>query len=422
MKNLRNVAYNIIFEVMYNKSYSNLLLKSRMDELSDIDKALTSKIVYGTIQNYDLLKYQLTQVTYQKLSRKQEVLLLMSLYQKHFLTKIPDYALVDETLKLSRIILGNYDTKFLSALLQKLIKLKLIYACTDDVYYNYSINYSHPLWFIKMIAKQHSLEVLKKILDENQNESKIHLRYNLLSNKKDLLEKDQLISHFGTLENSYLYSGVNIGAYHLYIDGVVSVQDYSSQAVISLMMPRPGSKVLDMCAAPGTKTCQMAEFMNNNGSITAYDLYENKINLINEQASRLGIDIIKAKLHDSTKLNNVENKESYDYVLCDALCTGLGVIKRKPEIKYQDISNSMDEIIKVQEQLLENAYDMLKVGGTLVYSTCTINKKENEIQIANFQIKYPDMSLEVERTIMNYEFQSDGFYMAKLVKNNNKAK
>jgi 16S rRNA (cytosine967-C5)-methyltransferase len=156
--------------------------------------------------------------------------------------------------------------------------------------------------------------------------------------------------------------------------------------------------------------------MNNQGLIKAYDIYDHKIKLINNQAERLNLDIIEAKCYDATKLNEVEIEASFDLILCDAVCTGLGVIKRKPEIKYQDIVTSMDYIIDVQEKLLEQAYLLLKKGGTLVYSTCTTNKKENEKQVEKLLEKYDDLKFQEEVMIFNYEFGADSFYMAKITK------
>lgn len=411
MKKARLTAFEIIYEVLYQNGYSNLLLQSKLDNYSSSDKALITKIVYGTIKNYDLLLFQLTQVKYKKLTNKNKVILAMSLYQKHFLAKIPDYSIINEAIEISKIVGNKYQAKFIGALLHEIINKPLIYAQGKDEDENLAINYSHPLYLIKMLKKQYGEDTLLKYLKSNQEDAKIHLRYNPLSNKRELLEQDDLISLIN--DDIYLYQGQNIGEYVFYKDGVVSVQDINSQKVAPFLNPQPNDKVLDMCAAPGSKTTHLAELMNNKGSIKAYDIHPHKINLIDKQAQRLKFNNINAQAYDATKLLEVEEKESYDCILCDAPCTGLGVIKRKPEIKYH---NDMDEIIPIQAQLLEQAYYLLKHDGILVYSTCTINKKENNKQIEQLLNKHSDLVLEDEQTIFNYENDGDCFYMAKVKK------
>ncbi len=380
-KNTRYLAYNIVYQTMFNNGYSNLLLKNDLNHLNDQDKGLVTRIVYGSIQNFDLLKYQLTQLKYGKISNKQLVILIISLYQMHFLDKVPNYAIIDEAAKISKMVLDNYQSKFVYSLLKKLESLTLKYADMTDEDQNLAINYSHPLWFIKMIKKQYGEELLLKILEDNHQEAYIYLRYNTLTNSYDELLENPNLKVCDKLANAFTYIGKGLATFKPYLEGQVSVQDLSSQQVALFLNPAKNSKVLDMCAAPGTKTSHLAELMNNTGIIKAYDIYQHKIDLINQQAQRLKITNINAQVHDATMLEELEEVESFDYILCDALCTGLGVIKRKPEIKYQDISKSMDYIIETQEKLLEQAYYLLKKQGILVYSTCTINNKENEMQI-----------------------------------------
>jgi len=414
--NPRYVAYYVIYEVMYKGGFSNLLLQKSMNDLSDKDKSLCTNIVYGTIQNYDLLKYQLTQVEYGKLSNKQEVILLMSLYQKHFLDKIPDYAILNEAEKVTVLAIDYNAKKFVVSLLRQLLDKKLLYSESKDEDKNLSINYSHPLWFVKMIKKQYGQEVLLQILKANQKQARLHLRYNTLTNQEDRVLSNPFIEKSNIIEGGYFYNGSAINQLDLYQEGIVSVQDFSSQQVALFAHVKPGMKVLDMCAAPGTKTMHLAQLMNNEGLIKAYDIYDHKKELIESNAKRLGVSIVDVDVCDATKLDDLEAKESFDCILCDAVCTGLGVIKRKPEIKYQDIASSMDQIIGVQKDLLKQAYSLLKKEGHLVYSTCSINKKENQGVINDFLDKHSDMVLEEEKVILGYEVEGDGFYMARLRK------
>jgi 16S rRNA (cytosine967-C5)-methyltransferase len=185
--------------------------------------------------------------------------------------------------------------------------------------------------------------------------------------------------------------------------------------VARLLNPQPHEYILDMCCAPGGKTSHLAALMKNQGRIDAYDLYEHKIPLVKEQMQRLGVDIVHVQAYDSTHLIELYPADTFDRILLDAPCSGLGVLARKPEIKYHD-SDSMDEIIQIQQKLLENAYFLLKNGGRIVYSTCTINKKENGKQIETFIKNHSDMKKIEETTILPYQYHSDGFYMCLLEK------
>lgn len=415
--NARYVAYDILVQVLINKGYSNIILQNQLHHVLEKDQALCTKIVYGVIQNYDLLCYQLEFIEYKKLSNKHKILLVMALYQKHFLDKIPDYAIVNDTIEITKNKFHQVEANFIQAMLSQLFKNELIYSNSNDIDLDLSINYSHPLWLVKMLKKQYGEEDLIKILKANNENSIIHLRNNAY--KQDyhsLIDNNPLFEKASVTNNGLIYHGNDIGNLDEYLEGKISVQDLSSQMVAELLNPKENSKVLDMCAAPGTKTCHMAEIMKNTGHIKAYDIHEHKMNLIKSNALRLNLSNIETSCYDSTKLLEIEELESYDYILCDALCTGIGVIKRKPEIKYQDLSNGMDEIIKIQEQLLDVAYQLLKVGGTLVYSTCTLNKKENEFQINKLIEKYPQLEVEEMKSILPYVYNSDGFFMSKLVK------
>ncbi|MEG0686671.1 MAG: 16S rRNA (cytosine(967)-C(5))-methyltransferase RsmB [Erysipelotrichales bacterium] len=411
-KSMRYCAYEIVKEVRYNGGYSNLLLKNNINHLNDSDKKLVTNIVYGTLKNYELLQYQLNQVEFKKMNHAQEVIILISLYQYHFLDRIPMYAIVNEAVNLTKEALSHFDSKFINVILKQLLEKDLMYSKSDDKFLDLSINYSMPVWLIKMINKQYGYDFLIEYLKDNMNKSDLYIRYNTLSDKRYLLKDDvyELIDN-----NTYNLIGNDTSYLELYKEGILSIQDYSSQQVAQFLNALPNSSVLDMCAAPGNKTSAIAELMNNEGSIDAFDIYQHKIELINNQANRLGINIIKAREYNATKISEIYDEGTFDYILCDAPCTGLGVIKRKPEIKYHDPS-VMDELIKVQEQLLEEAYLLLKKGGVLVYSTCTINKKENEKQIQSFLNKYDDIKLIEERYVYQMENDCDSFYMAKVTK------
>ena len=205
-----------------------------------------------------------------------------------------------------------------------------------------------------------------------------------------------------------LYRAGNIANTDYFKNGLVTIQDESSQLIAPLLDPQPTDLVLDMCCAPGSKTTHLAAIMNNQGKIIAYDLFEHKIKLVEANLKRLGVNNVELHVGDATLLKEKYSEESFDKILLDAPCSGLGVMKRKPEIKYHD-SGAMDTIIPLQAKLLDNAYYLLKKNGKMVYSTCTINKKENEQMIKQFLDKYPDMKIIEEKKILPYVYDSDGF-------------
>ena len=211
------------------------------------------------------------------------------------------------------------------------------------------------------------------------------------------------------------YKRGNLAYTSYYKEGKVTIQDESSQLVARLLDPQKTDYVLDMCSAPGSKTTHLAALMENQGKIEAYDLYKHKVKLIEHNLKRLGVKNVHVQAGDSTKLIEHYPPETFDLILLDAPCSGFGVLKRKPEIKYHD-SSVMDGLIPLQALLLENAYNLLKNDGTMVYSTCTINKKENGMMIEHFIQKHPDMKVIEQRTILNYEYHTDGFYMCKMKK------
>lgn len=265
-----------------------------------------------------------------------------------------------------------------------------------------------------MIAKHYGSERAIKYCEINNLPPHNVARINTLKAKhQDLVDAGFIQSE--NVDSAYFYNG-NIAKLDAFINGLVTIQDESSQCVAPLLNPKPGDIILDMCSAPGSKTTHIAQLMMNKGKIYAYDLHENKINLINNASNRLGVKIIKATAHDSKKLLDIHSEGEFDKILLDAPCSGFGVFRRKPDMKIRDIQASLDEIIELQAQLLETAYKLLKIGGTLVYSTCTLNKNENDKQIEKIIKKYSNIELVESKTIFPNDFNSDGFFIAKLSK------
>ncbi|MGL5530920.1 MAG: methyltransferase domain-containing protein, partial [Culicoidibacterales bacterium] len=214
----------------------------------------------------------------------------------------------------------------------------------------------------------------------------------------------------GSLPMSVVLTKGNIGNTTEFSEGYLSIQDEASMQVAPLLDPKPGERILDMCAAPGGKTCHIAELMNNEGVVIANDVHEHKLTLIANQAERLGITCIEPICHDATTLASVFPKASFDRILVDAPCSGLGVIRRKPEIRYNIKPQDLDSLLAIQHQLLETALELIKPDGIIVYSTCTINKKENEKQLEQLS----GVEIIEQKQFTGADGQTDGFYMSKL--------
>ena len=199
--------------------------------------------------------------------------------------------------------------------------------------------------------------------------------------------------------------------------GLISVQDESSQYVVEVLDPKANTKVLDMCAAPGSKTQYICELMENTGKVLALDIHPHRVEIMKKYLASLKLTNVTCICYDSTKLHEKEKLiESFDKVLLDAPCLGLGVVRRKPDILLDLKDEDLDEIVLLQQKLLDEAYLMLKEGGELVYSTCSINKKENDSQVTAFLSKHKDMRRVFEKQIFPDEYNSDGFYIAKMIK------
>ncbi|MGM9952615.1 MAG: 16S rRNA (cytosine(967)-C(5))-methyltransferase RsmB [Intestinibaculum porci] len=409
----RDLALDILVAYEKDHTYLNIALNHALNS-HQVKNDLVTALVYGTIQYRLRLEYELkAYIQGKRVKVTERMLLLMSMYE-HLYMHMPDYAIVDSSVALAKKRRGARAASFVNAVLRASFAQPAdLSSLSEDDYL--SIITSHPLWLVKMLKKQYGLETTKKILAADNEVPIKCARVNTLKiSREALIQKDPRFKASPYTKDAVYYEGGNIAHTQAFKEGFVTIQDESSQCVAQLLSPQPGMQVLDMCAAPGSKTTHLAALMDNQGMIDAFDLYKHKIALINDNASRLGATIINAKVGDATNLETF-GKKQYDAILLDGPCTGLGVLARKVEIRYHEPS-AMDEIIPIQKKLLENAYQLCKMGGNIVYSTCTINKKENEKQVATFVKDHPDMRIVEEKTILPFDMHSDGFYMCLLKK------
>ena len=419
----RKTAFEILFEIEKEEAYSNLTINRFLEKNRPDNPAFIRELVYGVLENKILLDYYLDKLIpsgIKKVKKKEATLLRLGLYQLIFMDSVPDYAAVNETVTLAKKLVRGREG-FINGVLRGYMKkgseIKLPDE-TKDLKHYLSIKYSFPLWLIEKWDKQYGMEECKKLLEASNARPKLSIRVNVNKTSreelKDYLEEKGYEVTEGTFSNRTLHvKGSGLLEDERYTEGYFSIQDEASTVAADELGAKPGETVIDVCAAPGGKTSAIAELMGNNGKVYSCDIYEHKLELIDKLAERLDLSIIEPTLLDGTS-GNAEWNETADRVLADVPCSGLGVIRRKPEIKYKDITD-FKELVKIQKSILENAANYVKPGGTLVYSTCTINKDENELQVKAFLENNNGFELISEKQFLPTE-DIDGFYVCKMIK------
>ena len=411
--NERYEAFQILKKVMLEDGYASLLMRNRFSNATKQEIALVTTLVYGTLQNQYFVRYQWEYLVNKKVSKEIGILLDMSVYQLWKLDKIPAYACINDAVNISKKIAGGSYSNLVNAVLRNVVRNGFKEVVGDEVK-QLSLMTSHPEWLIRMWKAHYGWDVTKSLCEYSLLVKPMVARVNpLLASKEELLKNPKFTE--GKLAPMALYYDGNLLDSEEYKSGKVSIQDEASQMVACLVDPKDDDCILDMCAAPGTKAIQMAQMMHNKGRIVCLDIHKHRVELIQKGVEKHGISIIEAKCMDATTCDSLN--ESFDKVVLDAPCSGLGVLGQKPDLKLRIQPENVDEIVALQKELLETASTVLKDGGTLVYSTCTLNKKENEKQVENFLKRHEEFTLVSQRSYFPYEFDSDGFYMAKLVKN-----
>jgi len=392
-------------------AYLNITLNHVLEtsrDLSASDKAFVTRMVYGVAQNKLFLDFAIKQNLKGRVKRWEKTLLYCGLYVHYFMT-MKDYAIVNECVRLAKKRKGAKTAGFINASLRTLFEEDADLSSLSKEE-ELSVRTSHPLWIVKMFAAQYGFDTCQKICEANQDVPPLTGCVNRLKTTRDALMQADPRFTAGTLSpDAVMFGGGAMVRTDAWTNGLVSVQDEAAQLPAQLLNPQPGEQVLDMCAAPGSKTAQLAAMMKNTGSLTACDIHDHKKALMEDNFNRLGVTNVHIQIGDSSLRENFGD-ELYDAILLDAPCTGLGVLGRKPDIRYHD-SAVMDEIIPLQKKLLENAYALLKNHGRIVYSTCSLNKKENEKQVEAFLTRHQDCTLVRSQTILPFEHHTDGFYM-----------
>lgn len=441
----RYLAMEILEKIEVEKAYSNLLLRKVIDdkELSKEESNLLTELVYGVIQRKMTLDYQLEPFIkkQKKLQNWVIQLLRISLYQMEYLDRIPEHAIINEAGKIARKRGHRGIVGLVNGVLRNIQRKGVSdVSAIEPLRERLSVQYSLPLWLIDEFIVQIGEDATEKLAASLSERPSLSLRVNLKKiSREEALEEltsegyqiiPSTVSPFGII----ITNGVPVET-RLFKEGYLAVQDESSMLVAPALNIEPSHQVLDACAAPGGKTMHIAtNYLDaqEGGKVVALDVHEHKLDLIKENAIRQHVEsVVEAKQLDARNITDEFPENSFDRILVDAPCSGLGLMRRRPEIRYTKTKEDIISLQKLQLEILEEVSKTLKSGGELIYSTCTITTLENQDVVRAFldkhseftlvDVEYPnsDMKPNEDGTITIYPHQhnTDGFFISKLVKN-----
>ena len=428
MQTARGLALTILGEIFQDGAFSNIALKKGLGKanLSEVDKSLVTEIVYGTVSRKLTLEWYLSHFVADRDQVDPWIyhLLLMSLYQFVYLEKIPPHAVVHEAVELAKQRKKGSE-KYVNALLRKMLREGL--PSIDQikrVNKRLSIRYSLPVWLVKKLLDEYGETRAIAIFESLYVRNKASVRVVDLDQKEEIKERlqasDSLLASTALVkENGY------VAGSDYFKQGKLTIQDETSQLVAPALEIQASDQVLDACAAPGGKTVHMASYLID-GKITALDLYNHKLLLIQENANRLGVaDKIETKQLDARKVSETFGPDAFDKVLVDAPCSGIGLIRRKPDIKYNKDNADFASLQAVQLEILDSVCQSVRKDGIIVYSTCTIISEENTEVVQQFLATHPNFELvplDHERNEILKEgcilitpelYGSDGFFISR---------
>ncbi len=438
---VRFTALEAIERINHGGAYSNLLLNEliQKNQVDGKDTALLTELVYGTISRQLLLTYQIE--PFIKKAKKVDPwvkrLLQLSLFQMLYLDRVPDHAIINEAVEIAKAK-GNPGTgKFVNGVLRSIQRegvpaLDLIKDPLERLATEISLPKFLTEKFVAELGEAETRKLGLSLLEPSRVSARIDLRFLSREEAIEALAEDGIdariseLSPYGIVADKGFLAGSE-----LFQNGWLTIQDESSMLVAQALQIEPGQKVLDACAAPGGKTTHIAALLNNEGSVTALDIHEHKLKLVRENAERLRVaDTVVTKEMDARKVAETFDAESFDRILVDAPCSGLGLMRRKPDIKYQKQPQDFVQLPKIQLEILKSCAPALKSGGIMVYSTCTIARAENQQVVAEFLATQPDfekidLALEEklqpairEQMLILYPemFMTDGFFICAMQK------
>lgn len=428
----REVALKVLYKIDKEQAYSNIELNEQIRQnrknLDEKDIGLISELVYGVTTwrlTLDEIIKKYSKIKLKKISPWIINILRMGIYQIIFLDKIPKSAAVNESVNLAKRYGHSSSSNFVNAILRKVEKTDYddFFEIEDDID-RISKTTSMPKWIVEELVKGNGIKIAEQICKNSNLKPNITIRVNRLKiAKKELIQKleqkgieckEPENEEMNTQDFLILSKVKNIENLQEFKDGFFTIQDLSAGQTAKILDPRPVEMVLDACSAPGGKTTYLAELMENKGKIKAWDIHEHRTKLVEQNANRLGINIIETQVKDATQYDkNLDEK--FDKILLDVPCLGIGVIKRKPDIKWQRKPEDIEEITLIQRKILENCSKYLKKGGTLVYSTCSILKEENEEIVIKFLSENKQFEIDGENMVnILPNKEKDGFFICKI--------
>ena len=434
MATARGTAFRLLVDFEKKHSYSNIALDAALKHagFDDRDKRFCTALFYGTLERLYTLDAVIADnldKPADKLSAEIRSVLRMGFYQLLYMDSVPDNAAVSECVSLAKKDRNPSSAGFVNAVLRSFIRKDKRLPKPLDRLHKLALEYSCPVWLVKKWNDEYGDDVCESILKASLGKAPEYIRLNTV--KAEASEIIGMIEQQGAEVKdlgggSALISGAGaVEGLEAYKNGLFHVQDLSCQLCCKALCPQPGDTVLDMCAAPGGKTFTIAELMNDEGRVMAFDLHQNRVRLIMSGAERLGLKSVSAAVNNAKARNS--SLPMADKVLCDVPCSGLGVIRRKPEIKCKS-PEELERLPEIQLEILRTSSEYVKAGGTLVYSTCSLSKEENEKVTEAFLAENTDFSPaplgaafgdradDTSITIFPDMYDSDGFYIAKFFK------
>lgn len=419
--NSREIILKALYNIEENGEYFNLALSRALSNCNSQDRGFITEVLYGTVKNklaLDHIIAQFSSVKLKKMTPWVKNILRIGIYQIYYMDKIPHSAAVNESVKLAKKYAHAASVRFVNGVLRNVSRHEADISFPDknDTAQYLSVKYSYPMWLTRKLLLQYGAEKCEKFMAESNKSHAVNLRVNPLKaapkEAQNALFEEGVSSAISPLSPSCLnVSGrINISELSSYRLGYFSLQNISSYLAVLALDPREGEFIMDICSAPGGKACAAAELMKNRGEILAFDVHEHKIPLIEKSAERLGIKIIKAAAHDGCELMP-EYINKADRVILDAPCMGIGVIHKKPDIKWTAQEEDVLALSRLQKTLLEVSSKYLKIGGTILYSTCSILREENEDVTAAFLTKHKEFKKLYEKQILTSENGESGFYI-----------
>lgn len=438
----REIALFILMDIFEEGAYNNIILRKTLQkhsELTSVQKAFVTELVNGTLRNLINIDYIINHFSKTKTEKMKPFILnniRIGVYQILYMDKIPDSAACNEAVILAKKRGFSTLSGFVNGVLRAIARGRNDVKYPKEKLKQLAVKFSYPEWLLKYWKERLSIDEVEKTCCAFAQPPKVSICVNTIkTNKTELKNKlfdDGIAVDSNSLfDNSlYIYRTSNIAESKCYNEGLFHIMDESSMLAVKILAPEKEATVVDVCSAPGGKSFAIAEFMEDSGKIYSRDIYGHKLDLIKDGAKRLGLKSIETEQKDASKDNSGTKA---DYVLVDAPCSGFGLVRKKPDIKYNKVYDDIEELSKLQRKILSASAGIVKPNGVLVYSTCTISHKENIDNVKWFCREYGFKTESIEQylpesiscstaadgyvQLLPYQYDTDGFFIARMRKN-----